>query len=71
MSDIITIDDRIDLAVEDAKTEILRLRCVVDTIFNDLPDDDYKNIDALSGMLDGLEAAFNAIGEVEEREFIF
>ena len=72
MSDkIVTIDDQIDLTVEDAKREILRLRALVDTIFYALPDDDYTNIDALSGLLTGLEAAHRAIEDVEEREFIF
>jgi hypothetical protein len=72
MSDnIITIDDQIDLTVEDAKREVLRLRAAVDTIFDNLPDDDHTNIDALSALLTGLEAAFRAIEEVEEREFIF
>ena len=72
MSDnIITIDDQIDLTVEDAKREVLRLRAAVDTIFDNLPDDDHTNIEALSALLTGLEAAFRAIEEVEEREFIF
>ena len=72
MSDnIITIDDQIDLTVEDAKREILRLHVAVAGIFHDLPDDDHTNIEALSALLTGLEAAFRAIEEVEEREFIF
>ena len=72
MSDnIITIDDQIDLTVEDAKREVLRLHVAVAEIFYALPDDDHTNIEALSALLTGLEAAFNAIEEVEEREFIF
>ena len=71
MSDIITIDDQIDLITEDAKSQILRLRAAVDKIFYALPDDDYTNIDAMSRLLTGLEAAHNAIEEVEERDFIF
>ena len=68
---ITTIDNQIDLTVEDAKREILRLRCAVDTIFYNLPDGDHTNIEALKTLLDSLEVAFNAIEEVEEREFIF
>ena len=72
MSDkTITIDDKIDLIAEDAKREILRLRVAVEALYLKVDDDDYTNTEALSAMLNGLQSAFDAVEEVEDRQFIF
>ena len=71
MNNTLDINDRIDLVVEDAKLEILRLRCAFESIAADLDDADHSNIDALNAMLDGLDAAWDLVEEVEDREFIF